>query len=127
LRVLRPLEWWFLLVLVLYGLRTHERLSANTRLVFGPTLNGNSLSDHDFTASVDGKPIRKGDLIPIGWHKFTVSHPKAEPFFTNLFVWYGEKDLGEVALKRSMGILSVEANPPANIWIFTGPELSTPL
>src|SRR5437870_1008394 len=65
LRVLRPLEWWFLLVLFFYGLRTHERLSANTRLVFSPTLNGKPVSDYEFTASVDGKPIRSRDLIRI--------------------------------------------------------------
>jgi tetratricopeptide (TPR) repeat protein len=44
-----------------------------------------------------------------------------------MFVWYGEHDLGEVDLKRSTGMLSVEANPPANELVITGPDFSTSL
>jgi hypothetical protein len=77
LRVLRPLFYWFLFVLVLYGIRTHQRLMERTRLYFDLTLQGRqerylqSLvggGDTPFgaTATFDGKPIVNGDKTPLG-------------------------------------------------------------
>src|SRR5690348_3775496 len=86
-RVLRPLGWWLVLVLVLFAIRTHQRLSDETRLKFSVTLAGRELMI-GATASFDQRGIESGERIPLGWHTFTISHPKGEPFLTNLFVWY---------------------------------------
>ena len=72
---------------------------------------------------LDNKPVTSGDRLPIGWHKFNVSHPKAKSFSTNLFIWYGEHNLGEIALtKRQTGTVSVSQpvrRPPYD----SGPEI----
>jgi hypothetical protein len=39
-RVLRPLFWWLLLVLVMFGITTHERLMERTRINFTIFMDG---------------------------------------------------------------------------------------
>jgi tetratricopeptide (TPR) repeat protein len=124
LRVLRPLFWWLILVLILYGIRTHERLMEQTRLDFNVSLQGLPV---DATVTLDGSPAFSGQKISLGRHIFAVTHPKAESFSTNLFIWYGRHDLGQIKLKRSTGTLSVQAKPPAPTITITGPEFSTTL
>jgi hypothetical protein len=87
-RVLRPLFWWLLLVLVLFGIHTHQRLMEKTRLNFNATLAGHMPFPED-VATFDGQPAFSGQNISLGNHQFTVTHPKGETFSTNLFVWYG--------------------------------------
>ena len=48
-------------------------------------------------------------------------------FSTNLFIWYGEHDLGEIALTRGTGVLSLDVRPPAMLLTIRGPEFSTTL
>lgn len=123
-RVLRPLVWWLILVLVLYSIRTHERLLEQTRLNFNASLQGQPI---DAVATLDGKPALSGQKISLGRRTFSVVYPKAEPFSTNLFIWYGRHDLGEIKLKRSTGTLNVKATPPATTISIAGPEFSTNL
>jgi hypothetical protein len=123
-RVLRPLFWWLLLVLVLYGIRTHQRLMEKTRLNFSVTLQGQAV---DANAMFDRKPAFSGQNIPLGRHTFVVSHPKGETFSTNWFIWYGEHNLGTIDLKRAKGTLAVTANPPAPLLSIHGPEWSVTL
>ena len=122
-RGLRPLLWWLVLVLVLFAWRTHERLSEQTRVAFEVSLQGRSLR-FEAATTLDNKPVTSGDRLAIGWHKFNVSHPKAKSFSTNLFIWYGEHNLGDIALTRQKGMVSVEANPPAGLLTIRGPEIS---
>jgi hypothetical protein len=124
LRVLRPLFGWLLFVLGLFGIREHQRLMEQTRLNFIITLSGQSL---ETTALLDRKPFVSGERILLGEHTFTFSQPKAEPFTTNFFAWYGRHDLGRINLKRSVGTVSIQANPPAATITITGPEFSTTL
>jgi PEGA domain len=119
--ILRPLLWWLLLVLVLYGIRTHQRLMEITRLNFNVTLEGQMT---DAAATFDGKPAFNGQKIPLGNHTFAITHPKGEAFSTNLSIWYGEHNLGTIDLKRTMGTLSVNADPPADWLVIRGPEWS---
>jgi len=137
-RVLRPLAWWSLFVLVLYGIRTHQRLMEKTRLSFNLTLAGSeerysqsllNAGDTPFgaTATFDGKPILTGQNIPLGNHTFTITHPKTEPFSTNLFIWYGGHNFGTIDLKRAKGALTVTADPAAPLLFVGGPEYSTTL
>jgi len=124
-RVLRPLSWWLLLVLVLYGIRTHQRLMEKTRLEFTVTMQGQQ-HDEAYT-TFDGKPVVSGQKIPLGNHTFAVTLPKGEPFSTNMFVWYGDHNFGTIDLKRTMGTLSVTADPPAPFIFIRGPEWSVSL
>jgi len=119
LRILRPLFWWLILVLVLFGIHTHQRLMEKTRLNFSVSMQGQAI---DAAATFDGKPAFSGQNIPLGSHTFAVTHPKGEPYSTNMFIWYGEHDLGAIDLKRTMGTLSVTADPPAPFLFIRGPE-----
>jgi tetratricopeptide (TPR) repeat protein len=123
--VLRPLFWWLILVLVLYGIRTHQRLMETTRLEFTVTMQGQP--HFEATTTFDGKPIVSGQKIPLGNHTFAVTLPKGEPFSTNLFIWYGDHNFGTIDLKRTMGTLSVTADPPAPFIFIRGPEWSVTL
>jgi PEGA domain len=125
-RGIRPLLWWLFLVLLLYGIRLDQRLLEQTRLFFSITLNGQPLS-YPVTVTWDGKPIRSGDKISLGGHSFAIKGAQISSFTTNLSVWYGKHDLGEIRLMRSMGRLSVKTDPPAQSITITGPEFSTTL
>lgn len=126
LRVLRPFFWWGILVLVLYGYRVHQRLAAETRLTFSTILQGRVV-DNEASATLDGRQIWSGGQVPLGWHTFSISHPKAETCTTNLFIWYGKHDLGEMALLRGTGTLSIQSSPPAALLTIRGPEFSVTL
>ena len=125
LRILRPLFWWLILVLVLYGIRTHQRLMETTRLDFKVTMQGQP--HYEASTTFDGKPVISGQKIPLGKHTFAATLPKGETFSTNMFVWYGEHNLGTIDLKRTMGTLSVTADPPAPFLFISGPEWSVTL
>ena len=125
-RVLRPLFWWLLLVLVLFGIRTHQRLMEKTRLNFTATLAG-QMPFPEATATFDGKPIMSGQNIPLGQHQFAITHPKGESYSTNFFIWYGAHNLGTIDLKRAMSVLAVTVNPPAPALSVHGPEFNVEL
>ena len=124
-RGLRPLLWWLLLVLALLGYRKHREWLAQTRIEFSVTL-GNSPA-FNAMARLDGKQVVSGANIALGAHAFTVNHPKAGPFQTNFFAWYGRHDFGEIQLKRSLGTLRIQAAPLASAITVTGPEYSITL
>ena len=120
LRVLRPIGWWVLLVLILFGYRKHEEWSAKTRVSFKVTLQGKRAAGASVT--LDGQPFMNGSVVAVGRHRLEVSHQKAGPFSTNFFLWYGEHDLGTIALKRTEGVLVLQVEPPALGLRITGPD-----
>lgn len=122
-RVLRPLLWWVLLVLALFLIRTHQRLSAHTILKFEPAMAGRSVQ-LEAAATLDGQALPSGARVNIGWHTLVIRHPKAKLFTTNLFIWYGERDLKTIPLTRATGTLKLSARPPARELSLRGPELS---
>jgi hypothetical protein len=124
LRILRPLFWWLILVLVMFGIQTHRRLMEKTRLDFSVSMQGQAIVAN---AMFDGKPAFSGQNIPLGSHVFVITYPKGEPFSTNLFVWYGEHNFGRIDLKRTKGLLVVTADPPAPLLSIRGPEWSVTL
>src|SRR5664279_2798126 len=111
MRALRPLVWWSILVLLLFAYHTHERLSEQTRINFTVDLEGKPVG-YEASASLDGRPFVSGERVSIGSHQVAISHQKAEPISTNLFIWYGVRDLGAISLKRIRGVLALEAKPP---------------
>ena len=54
--------WWLLLVLVLFGIHTHQRLMEKTRLDFVITLQGQPVGA---TTTLDGKPAISGQIFPL--------------------------------------------------------------
>lgn len=125
-RVLRPLHWWLLLVLVLYGIRLHQRLSAQTNLKFTAEVPGQPFFA-EASAELDGKPFASGQRVRLGWHQLALTHPKGNRFATNLFVWYGERNLGKIVMARAQGTLVLSATPVAQRLVIRGPEFSTTL
>jgi len=123
---MRPLFWWVLLVLVFSGIRTHQRLSEQTCLIFTVSMSGQPMFTGALT-QLDGQPFQSGQRISIGPHQLMITNPKAESFFTNLFIWYGAHDLGEIKLIRTTGTLSVKATPQATTISILGPDFSTNL
>ncbi|MCX6893909.1 MAG: PEGA domain-containing protein, partial [Verrucomicrobia bacterium] len=126
-RVLRPLAWWFLFVLVLYGIRLHQRLMAGTYLSFRVTVEGKPNPYAGERIRLDGKNYESGQLVSLGQHQLTISNPKTETYTQKLFVWYGVHDLGKISLKRSQGVLQIICDPPAARLQIQGPEFSTQL
>jgi tetratricopeptide (TPR) repeat protein len=121
LRVLRPLLWWAVLVLGLYGLRTHERLMQETRLRFEVRTAGEWSAD-GAQVTFDGIPVSSGEQVSLGSHRFEVKHPKAVIFSTNLFIWYGGRDLGLIKLERARGNLTLAVETPAREVVVVGPD-----
>ncbi|HEY6261015.1 MAG TPA: PEGA domain-containing protein [Nitrospiraceae bacterium] len=115
--------WWLILVLLLYAYRQHQLWIERTRLTFSAVLQGRSV-DYEVRATLDGQPITSGNRISLGQHTFSVSHPKADLFSTNLFVWYGAHDLGQIVLNRGQGTLAIQCSPPAALLTINGPEFS---
>lgn len=126
LRVVRPLIWWLILVLVLYGIRTHQRWMEGTRLNFSVSLAGRA-AGFEAQATLDGQPVESGERLSLGSHMLIITHPKADRYSTNWFVWYGENRLGEIALRRSTGELAVAATPPTRRLTVVGPEWTVKL
>jgi tetratricopeptide (TPR) repeat protein len=125
-RVFRPLVWWGILVFVLFLIRTHERLSARTFLRFEPTLAGRQVN-YEASATLDGRRLENGEHLSIGWHTLSITHPKTKPFSTNLFIWYGERNLETIPLERATGMLALQTEPTARELIVRGPEFSVVL
>src|ERR1039458_9813490 len=123
-RIARPLVWWFMLVLVMFGIRTHQRLMALTRLNFSVSLQGQAI---DANATFDGKPVISGQNISLGSHQLVISGPKADTYSTNLFIWYEAHNLGDIALKRTLGNLTVTVTPPAQRLIIRSEEHTSEL
>jgi tetratricopeptide (TPR) repeat protein len=122
-RVLRPLFWWLLLLLVLGVLRAHEQLSKSTSIKYIVSLDGTEIWSNGMV-TFDGRTLESGERVPVGNHNLVVSHPKAESLSTNLFIWYGENDLGTLPLARIKGNLIVEADSPAPVLTIRGAEFS---
>lgn len=119
LRVFRPFILWCLLVFVLFLLRTHQRLCERTQLVFSVSFQGQEMEP---SAQLDGREVISGQRIALGRHTLTISLPKAEPFQTNLFVWYGTNNLGTIVVNRSSGGLDLKVEPKAQWVLIQGPE-----
>ena len=125
-RVLRPLFWWGILVVVLFAVHQHQLALERTRIYFSFNLQETNVLT-EAVVMLDGQPLANGDKISLGSHRFTITHPKAESFATNFFAWYGRHDFGKLNLKRGMGTLNVAAEPAAKMITITGPEFSLTL
>lgn len=122
-RGLRPLTWWIIFVLLLYVLRTHDRLHSETSINFAVALEGQSLQRGQYEAYLDGNRIDTEAAVPLGQHRLLVKQAKAEPFETKVFLWYGENLQDEIDLVRMRGTLAVSLDLPAERILVSGPEM----
>jgi len=125
-RGLRPIILWLLLVAVLFAIHTHQRLMERTRLDFTISLAG-QIPFIEPVATLDGNTVFNDERVSLGSHQFMVTHPKGETFTTNLFIWYGGHNFGNIDLKRAKGTLSITIDPPAPWLSIQGPEFSVTL
>lgn len=110
LRTLRPLFIAALAIFVLAGIEIHKRLSQTTTISLNVTLEGRSIQG-EFEATCDGVPFTSGSRRSVGSHRIEVRHPKTRVFSTNIFLWYGSRNLGTIDLARARGTLSVSVHP----------------
>jgi len=118
------------MVLLMFAYRTHQKWNARTCILLDPILNGKQVW-LESTEELDGQTCsvfpNRGQPVSVGWHTLRVTHPKAKSYTTNLFIWYGATDLGQIALERATGTLIVKANPKAPLVEIRGPEFSLTL
>lgn len=126
LRALRPLLWWFLLVLVIFGVIWHRHMMEKARLNYTVALANHQIFS-DATVMLDGQPASNGQRLSLGKHTLTVRHPQADQFQTNFFAWYGGRDFGQINLHRSFGRLNVQSATPISRLSIAGQEFSTEL
>lgn len=112
LRVCRPLLLWLTVFLVASGYQWHQRLLRKTRLLASVTLSGNDIR-YAAEITVDGRHYEFNDPVSLGRHVLIIRCPKATTFQTNLFVWYGVRELGQIQLQRAEGSLRIVAAPAA--------------
>ncbi len=124
-RMLRPLSWWALLVLVLFAIRMHERLMADTQVTYSLLLDGRR-ADGRSRVEWDGQAIESGANVTLGRHTLTVYDEKAEPYSREVFVWYGPHAYW-IPLRRSKGTIILTADPAAAFLSIRGPEFTLTL
>ena len=126
LKFLFPLIFFGVALLAVGGYFQHKKLLERTRITF----NAQS-PDFDLTllpsAWLDGKQVSSGDKISLGKHALKFTHPRGDAFETNFSAWYGGKDLGTIALKRSTGKLNIHASRPMIALNITGGDFGVVL
>lgn len=124
LTFLRPLIAFGVVLLAALGYFQHQRMMERTRINFTvqpPDQNASLLA----SAWLDGKAASSGQKITLGSHTFKVTHPHGETFETNFTAWYGGKDFGVIALKRSTGTLNIHAKRPILVLSVSGRDFNT--
>lgn len=75
-----------------------------------------------YRAELNQNAFEAGSHSGLGQKSLTIRATDAEPFTTNVFVWYGGKNLGNLSLTRSRGTLDLSIIPPPTRLIVTGQE-----
>ena len=111
-------------VLLCGGLLAFKLVKDNTTLSFNFLLDGKPLSvGISPTVKVDGLPFTSGCTLAPGRHELTAELQNAETFALRVWVFYGNKNLGDLPLESSKGFLFISVNPfPASIIVRRGAE-----
>ena len=111
-KVLRPLLWWLVLSMLLLTWQFHRRQEQQASIDFAVLLEGRAARPA-YRAELNDVLFDSGRHSGL-WHKkLTIQAQDAEPFTTNVFVWYGGKNLGNIKLTRSRGTLDLSTKPSA--------------
>lgn len=120
----RPFVCWLVVSAMLVVWRHHRQQEHAATIQFTVSIEGrNGLASHE--AKLNQFHFDSGQRSGLGRKKLTVRANDAEPYSTNLFVWYGGKNLGNIKLVRSRGILELKVMPPAVSVMLKGKEAST--
>ena len=90
---------------------------SNTVLLFSIAVDGKEqlLAKMD-SITLDGLPFKSGDNIKLGPHRLVIALEDFEPFQKKFWTFYGQNQLGSLAVEPSTGALSVAVSPtPAKI------------
>ena len=103
--------------LIYGGMTLYESVAAKTSLTYDFSVDGNELSALQLPeVRVDGQLFKSGDHLKPGRHQISVGLENVEPYERHFWVFYGDKDLGTLALESSKGSLSVTVNlSPATV------------
>lgn len=111
-RAFRP--FWITVVLgaVALAVDYHVRHARSTHYFLSVTIESEA-PDDPFAVKVNGESAFGGTAsATVGWNSVVVSAPNADPWRTNLFVWYGRNPLGSIDLRRSRGAVEFDVSPP---------------
>src|SRR5688572_12008951 len=111
-KVFRPLLCWFIVSMLLLTWRHHQQQERSASIVFSVSIEGrpgNSL----YTVTLNQRSFETADHSGLGRKKLFIQAKDADLFVTNVFVWYGGRNLGNITLPRSRGTLSLDITPRA--------------
>lgn len=120
----RPVWWWLVFSVVLLSWDYHRRHAPLTHVDFRARVEGKEIP---LTTRLDGTIRRLDFVVPLGRHSVTLEAPDVEPWRTNLFVWYGRNDLGDIPLRWQRGTLALQVQPIAEPLELRGPHYQTVL
>ena len=113
LRALLPLLCCIFLGGILLVWQYHRTQASRARITFEVHLEGERLSSYH--ATLNGiLGYQSGFPCGVGSKTLHVEAPNAEPFETNMFVWYSGAPLGTISLPHSRGTLTVDIAPSPN-------------
>jgi hypothetical protein len=122
-RIFRPLLLWFIISVVLLAWRHHQQQERQAAIRFTVSIEGRSGRPF-YHAELNRRPFDSGEHSGLGRKALTIRADDAEPFVTNVFVWYGGKSLGNITLARSRGALHLKVFSGAKRLSVTGQETS---
>ncbi len=111
-KVFRPLLWWMVVSFALLALRHHQQQERKATIQFAVSIDGRT-GQPPYDAELNQLRFDAGQHSGLGQKKLTIRANDADPFVTNVFVWYGGKNLGNITLSRSRGTLDLSVIPHA--------------
>lgn len=116
-----PLLWWVVVSSLLLLWRFHEVQSSKATVTFTVSMEGQTGPIlHDST--INGFRYLAGQPSGVGRKKLVVEARNAEPFETNVFVWYGGAAFGKINLTRTRGKMDLNISSRAESVRITGSE-----
>ena len=116
LRILRPFLIWIFLSLLLFACDYHLKQARHVSIQFAVSIEGRA-GHPDYFARLNDKPFEPGHSSGLGDRRLVIQAQDAEPFSTNVFVWYGGIDLGRITLARTRGTLDLNVKPAAQVTV----------
>ena len=123
-KVIRPLLCWLILSFGLVAWRYHWRQERKATIQFTASIEGRK-ERPSYRAELNHFQFEAGNHSGLGRKELTVRADDAEPYVTNLFVWYGGQNLGNIKLARSRGKLELKITPAALSVAVSGQEANT--
>src|SRR5262249_36583336 len=120
-RAFQPLLWWVVVSSLLLLWRYHQTQVRNATVQFTVLMEGRP-DQLLHRATLNGVPYQAGARCGVGWKKLVVEASEAEPFQTNIFVWYAGQALGNITLARMRGRMELDFSPTVETVRIVGSE-----